>query len=620
MMATARPASGSSLLPLLDSLEDSAAGQPEQTDVYLTIASRLSGEEGWQFLPAVEKHFNRLGKSILTHIAGSNPELSQAALQALGFCVYHANVVSSLPDNFAGEILSALCSLVMNSTDKNSCTRSLWVISKQSFPSEVVGKRVDSILDMLERVLSRQDIQSVVMEHEALNVVIRLLEQAPTQMGVGAVRWSRLVIPMVVHSAPKVRLRAAATLELGLPRLLERQTEVAAVIEPLMFTKLVPELQKLFSTKNEVNVLKLWPLFVKLLGKQLHRGGPFINSLLHLEELGFRSSSPAVKKIAFIAWKSLIDNFALSPEVLCSAKRMKLLLQPLISIHVRTETLQLSRLEVWWYLVVRLGPNLATHFEQVSVPLLQNTIGVDSSSASSSTLQAGTPAKGAGQNGTLSSSTPNTGTPASFASPATTPRMALNSTLPASQPFPPIQLLGLEMLLHYFLGPEVVATAATSKLQLTLEPLTHPFLCGGSTFAKHAALLISYVKQGFITVGADAPDSLLTAIWRSLVSLVSAAVESASGSISKKERQGHEVLTLTLQALQDIVSSEALPASRVLLLFEITVKGIPPSVLGSASYQVGKMNVLNGTPALFLILLLYNNNSSMLSAYAEDER
>ena len=49
------------------------------------------------------------------------------------------------------------------------------------------------------------------------------------------------------------------------------------------------------------------------LPQQLHRGGPFINSLLHLEELGFRSSSPNIKKIAFIAWKSLIDNFALNP-------------------------------------------------------------------------------------------------------------------------------------------------------------------------------------------------------------------------------------------------------------------------------------------------------------------
>ena len=119
------------------------------------------------------------------------------------------------PENFASEILSALCTLIVTSTDKNSCTRALWVISKQSFPSGVVAKKVsphrlftyremyfspwftsspdavtptdavctdavsvgnpqvDPLLDTLERVMSRQDIQSVVMEHEALNVVIR---------------------------------------------------------------------------------------------------------------------------------------------------------------------------------------------------------------------------------------------------------------------------------------------------------------------------------------------------------------------------------------------------------------------------------------------------------------
>lgn len=38
MMATAVPPSSSSFLPLLESLEDSAAEQSEQTDAYLTIA------------------------------------------------------------------------------------------------------------------------------------------------------------------------------------------------------------------------------------------------------------------------------------------------------------------------------------------------------------------------------------------------------------------------------------------------------------------------------------------------------------------------------------------------------------------------------------------------------
>ncbi|XP_072301110.1 telomere-associated protein RIF1 [Eucyclogobius newberryi] len=604
MMATANPPGYSGFLPLLESLEDSAAGQSSQTDAYLTIATRLSGEEGRQFLPAVEKHFSRLGKIILAHIISTNVELSQAALQALGFCVYHSNVVSGATETLAEEILSALCSLVMKSADKNTCTRSLWVISKQNFPSKVVATKVPSVLSALESVWSREDIQSVVMEHEALNVIIRLLEQVPVQMGEGTVRWAKLIIPLVVHSASKVRLRAAAAMEMGMPLLLKKQIQVAAIIEPLMSTKLIPELQKLFVPKNETNVLKLWSLFVRLLGKLLHKGGPFINSLLHLEELGFRSSSPTIKKIAFLAWKSLIDNFALNPDILCSSKRLKLLMQPLSSINVKTEPLQLTKVEVWWYLVVQLGPNLAPNFDSVSVPLLQSTIGCESVSVPGTPSRGGIPTGG-----------PNTPKSAALNTSVTTPRMSLNSSISGQSVFPSIQLLGLEMLLHYFMGPEVIAPAEKNRLNLSLEPLKHPFLSGTSSFTKHAAVLIAYVRDGVIEIGKDAPEPLLTLLWTSLVQYVNCSIESVG---SKKDRQGCEVLTFTLQALQSIVSSEALPSQKVLFLIEATVKGISPRVLGSASYQVGKMDVLNGTPALFLIQLLYD--SSMLSAYVEDER
>ncbi|XP_010779538.1 telomere-associated protein RIF1 [Notothenia coriiceps] len=147
------------------------------------------------------------------------------------------------------------------------------------------------------------------------------------------------------------------------------------------------------------------------------------------------------------------------------------------------------------------------------------------------------------------------------------------------------------------------------------EPLKHPLLSGSSSFTKHATVLTFNLRDGFINIGKDAPDSLLSVLWTNLVRFVNLSIESAG---SKKDRHGGEVLTLMLLALQSIVDSEALPAAKVLILLEATVKGIPQRVLGSASYQVGKMDVLNGTPALFLVLLLYN--SSMLSAYIEDER
>uniref|UniRef100_A0A672T900 Telomere-associated protein RIF1-like n=1 Tax=Sinocyclocheilus grahami TaxID=75366 RepID=A0A672T900_SINGR len=549
------PLSSASLLPLLKCLEDEAAGLSEKTDAYITIANRLNGEEGRQFLPVVVKHFARLSK---VHISSENEELCQAALQALGFCVFHSHIVSVLPANISEDILSTLCNVVVKSKEKFTCTRALWVISKQNFPPEVASKK---ILKSLEAMQTRE-VQSILIEHESLNVIIRLLEQAPSQMAAGAVCWAKLVIPLVVHSANKVRLRAAAALELGMPLLLEKQQEVATIVEPMMSSMLIPEMQKLFASKNETNMLKLWPLFVRLLGKLLHKGGAFINSLLYLEELGFRNSSPNIKKIAFIAWKSLIDNFALNPDILCSSKRLKLLMQPLSSIQVRTEALLLTKLEVWWYLAVKLGPNFPTTPARTSNP---------------------------------SSGTPNTsksGIP-SCSTPSTTPRMNLNSSMQAAQSYRSIQLLGLEMLLHWLVGPEVTVTAARENLQLSLEPLTHPLFTSPSSFSRHASTLISAIKEGFITVGKHAPGN-------------------------KKERQGSEVLTLLLQALQSIQSSDDLPAECALLLLEATVKGIPQKVLGSAAYQVANMDVLNGTPALFLILLFYKSNQ--LSSFLEDER
>ena len=61
-----------------------------------------------------------------------------------------------------------------------------------------------------------------------------MLEQVPTQMGERAVQWAKLIVPLVVHSASKVRLRAAAAMEMGMPLLLTKQMEVAAIIEPMM--------------------------------------------------------------------------------------------------------------------------------------------------------------------------------------------------------------------------------------------------------------------------------------------------------------------------------------------------------------------------------------------------
>ncbi|NXY72661.1 RIF1 protein, partial [Glareola pratincola] len=601
------PAACPGLQPLLETLEDPAAPLGDLTDAHLTIANRLTGEEGKQFTADVRKHFSELCKVFKAHISSQNSELSNAALQALGFCVFNSNITSELSATEIRDLLSMVNSVAVKTSDKNTRTRALWVISKQTFPSEIVKKEVSSIISTLETILTKGDVQSMVVEYEALNVIIRLMEQTPAQMGEEAVRWAKLIIPLVVHSAHKVQLRGATALEMGMPLLLQKQQEVAAVTEHLMTTKLISELQKLFSTKNETYVLKLWPLFVKLLGKTLHRSGSFINSLLQLEELGFRSGSPVVKKIAFIAWKSLIDNFALNPDILCSAKRLKLLMQPLSSIHVRTEALALTKLEVWWYLLMRLGPQLPANFEQVCVPLIQSTLSLDSSP-----LQ-GTPSRvPANQSLALATPTPKSG-PSPFAS-AATPRMNLNSSIAGVVVIPSIQLLGIEMLLHFLMGPEVVDFAKQNKLALSLEPLQYPLISSPSFFCKHASTLINAVQDGFIAIGKEVPDCMLNIIWKDINGYVKMAIESGN----KKEKQGSEILTMLLQALKNTVRSNSLPVQKILSLVDITVKELPSKVLGSPAYQVADMDLLNGTPALFLIQLPFHNN--LLECCVTDER
>ncbi|XP_048455205.1 telomere-associated protein RIF1 [Rhincodon typus] len=517
------------------------------------------------------------------------------------------NAFVLLAEYEAKQLIVTLCDIAIKSTDKNTCTRALWVISKQNFCTEVIEKEVQNIVAAMETILTR-DQQSMVVEHEALNLMMRLVEQAPVQMGETAVRWAKLILPLVVHSAPKVRLRAATALEMSLPLFLQKQHEVAGIIEPLMISKMIPELQKLFTTKNETYVLKLWPLFVKLLGKSLHRGGSFINSLLHLEELGFRSGSPVVKKIAFIAWKSLIDNFALNSDILCSAKRLRLLMQPLSSIHVRTEILGLAKLEVWWYLALRLGPQLSANFDQVCVPLLQNAFGIDG------TVQpSGTPCR----TGMVS---PNT-TPASaqksgFPSPSpTVPRFQLNSSLSALPVMQAVQLVGVEVLLHFLVGPTVTDLVQQNKLQLSLDPLQHPLINSCSFFCKNAGTFITAVRDAFLSVGKlGEVDAMLNLIWKHLISYVKNAIESGS----KKERQPSEILTLLLQALQQIANSNAISAQKALALIEATVSGLPQKILGSPAYQVANMDLLNGTPALFMIILLFHNN--LLEGCVVEER
>ena len=75
---------------------------------------------------------------------------------------------------------------------------------------------------------------------------------------------------------------------------------------------------------------------------------------------------------AFKSWTVFMDNFALNTKTLTNAKRLNVLLMPLVQRNVTSESEVKSKLECWWHLIVLLGPNIQHHIEAVVLPFLRS--------------------------------------------------------------------------------------------------------------------------------------------------------------------------------------------------------------------------------------------------------
>lgn len=362
--------------PLLRILEDKMAPGDDQVDAYLRLTARLRQEED-VFVSELLKFLARLVVLFKRDIQSDKSDLCQASLQALGHCLYQQQIASSISFTDGKDLVEGLLTRIIASEDKGICTRALWCLAKQNLDIVVINNQLKSILLSLESVMTK-DLQSVTVDHEALSVIERLLQQvSKSDLIKTADSWSKLVFPMLVSSAAKVRERALFVMSTGLEHMISSQEKVVKILLPLLKGCFLKEFSNLCSEKKELFVLKCWCCIVPILGETLHKGGSLINDLLKLVEQGFRDQSIEVQVMSFTAWNILIDNFALSSDVLCSQRRVKLIMTPLknLAVKERNEAVETARLSTWWHFVCLLGPRVQELFEQVCTPLLQFIFG-----------------------------------------------------------------------------------------------------------------------------------------------------------------------------------------------------------------------------------------------------
>lgn len=118
-----------------------------------------------------------------------------------------------------------------------------------------------------------------------------------------------------------------------------------------------------------------WNATIQFLGTDLHHGASLINNLLSVEEKAFKSTDPIIRRQAFLSWRLLIDNFALDHQELATARRIKLLCIPLNAKNSKTELIALTKLEVWWHLIIKLYKDIIKFVSPVITQFLNYCFG-----------------------------------------------------------------------------------------------------------------------------------------------------------------------------------------------------------------------------------------------------
>lgn len=406
------------------------------------------------------------------------------------------------------------------------------------------------------------------------------------------VEWAKFVYPLLLHGAVKVRDRAVIAMELGMPAILKEQNEIAKLLMADLKSKdktpslLIEQINSLMTSRQEIFAMKVWEYYVTILGKLLHHG-QLINRLLPFVEMAFKNQAPEIKIAAYGAWKTLIQNFSLNPDIISDGKRVKLIMQVFKLSNAKLESVAVAKVSVWWFFIQKLGHSATAYFETIITPLINFCIG-------------GLPNKGGA----------GTRTPTSrlgmIASPAT-PNIS-------GSPMPQFRILHITCteILGRLLGAPA-DDLSLPKPKFTMAALEHDVISSPGFFIKNAQVIIFAVKECISSLQGDLDDGMLYHIWYSLVAHVKDVLDVGN----KSEASG--VLSHFLLCLQHLIMSQSLPPEKLLRLLQAILL-LPKKAISSASYAIGtpQTGMMQGTPVLFILDLLFHHR--LLETCSSQER
>ncbi|XP_048577728.1 telomere-associated protein RIF1-like isoform X2 [Nematostella vectensis] len=590
-------------VPLLRSIQDKKAPSSDHVDAYLRLTERLR-EENEDFLDEVCSHVYELSPVFKRHCTSNSVDVSQAALQAMGHCLYHARIARSFSEEESLELLQVLVDVIKSSDDKGACTRALWCIAKQNLPVSVVIQKLSQLMTCLDSIQEKEH-KSATVDYEAVCFVERMLFQVPAKAVTGHINtWSKFLLDMTISSAAKVREHALSVVVTNLEILQSHQQLIIPWLSPALKSEIIGKLSTLFAEGHELFVLRLWRCIVVIHGKMLHRGG-LLNDMLKLVEQGFKNHSADVQVCSYSAWRALIDCFALSQDVLSSQKRIKLIMMPFLNsvVRERSEQVEAARLDTWWHFVCSFHQEkIVDLFDQICVPLLQFIFGTAISHTSL--------LKSKVEMGELQCPPTPTDAKLMSMSSLTTPKSnARRSLKDVGTPKTPtvihasfrqdakkkLLLKGCYILAE-FLHSDNSNTIKDARQSLA-EHLPGVIFRTPEIFEKSGVVIINATREAFKSCGYEL-DGIACHMWKSLVL--------CTENLIKKGVDHAALFHPLLATFEELVEGNFLPSNTCLAMLDILSK-VSPRILSHGCNSLQSRTNLHGSAAILLIQLLFSD-------------
>ncbi|KAI9556357.1 hypothetical protein GHT06_018931 [Daphnia sinensis] len=307
----------------------------------------------------------------LQDISTGNDNLVLAALGFLGGLLQ----VVKLPLEKQTLVIEVLTKKLSKVSEKNLSRKLMWSLANLQFDIQLQESHLKKMLQAACLFLEdNPPVTSLSTVCESLNALRNIGLRNEEFFSRNMTKVLTAVIPWLFNEADRIRELSLACLE-PFTAGIAKEKLLDSSFQTLLRNKYYGVLSQLVSGES-ADSLKIWSFLIQAFGTQLHDSVTLLNELLKIEESALKCKNPVYRQCALEHWKYIIDCFALNPAVLNNSKRIKLVLVPLKSTDTRTVDFSITKIELWWHLLKRLGPDATFRFQEVTLPLLHFCFGV----------------------------------------------------------------------------------------------------------------------------------------------------------------------------------------------------------------------------------------------------